>query len=106
MRFTPGFTSLFGSSKVISIRNIVLSLPLLLLLYGRLYAQNTETQETESYSIIVPATVPFSLDARSAIYCIELLRDNRFVEVDKETGKSKTIEVDTVWSIFLGLNES
>ncbi len=56
--------------------------------------------------MILPGSSPFSLDDRSAIYCINLLKNNRFIEIDSITGKSIIVEVHKVWSFFLGLDES
>ena len=91
---------------MLSIRKFALSLSLLLILSGQLCAQNTATEETDPESFIIPGPVPFSLDASSAIYCINLLKNNRYIENDNETGKATIIEVQKVWSFFLGLDEN
>lgn len=88
-----------------SIKKIIQSLGLLMMLNGYLYAQDTVVPSTEPDSFIIPGPEPFSLDARSAIYCINLLRNNRYIEVNKQTGKSKIVEVHKIWSFFLTLDE-
>ncbi|MDA3811154.1 MAG: hypothetical protein PF518_12600 [Spirochaetaceae bacterium] len=80
-------------------RKILLSLSLFLILGSQLDAQNPD-------SVIIPGPVPFSLDATSAIYCINLLKNNRFIEFKNDTGKTEIVKVHTVWSIFLGLDEN
>lgn len=57
-------------------------------------------------SILIPDPHPFSLDTESAIDCIELLRSVRFIERRDASGGSAVIRVDTVWSWFLGLDQS
>jgi hypothetical protein len=93
-------------NSILRIRKRLQSLSLLFLLCGILYAQDETIEETNPYSIIIPGPEPFSLDDRSAIYCINLLRNNRYIEINEETGKSEIVEVHTVWSYFLGLNEN
>jgi len=91
---------------VLSIKKIVLSLFLLLVVSGQLCAQITDDSETTHDSIIISGPVPFSLDANSAIYCIDLLKENRFIEFKNNTGKTTIIDVHTVWSIFLGFEQN
>jgi hypothetical protein len=56
-------------------------------------------------SVLYPDPVPFSLDTESAINCIELLRSVRFIE-RRDDGGSGVIKIETVWSYFLGYDES
>lgn len=87
-------------------RQTILFLPLLLLLNIHLFAQNKTDSENNSNTIIIPGPIPFSLDATSAINCIEILKRNRFIQVNDENGTSNIVEVHTVWSIYLGLDEN
>lgn len=73
---------------------------LFLLLSSQLYSQDAEPN-----SAIIPNPAPFSLDALSSIYCINLLRSNRFIEV-KNISITDIIKVETVWSYYLGFDES
>ena len=69
-----------------------------------LYAQSGDS-ESEFGSVLYSEPQPFSLDARSAIYCIEILKNTPFIEVKDETGASTVVKVGTVWSLFLGIDE-
>lgn len=60
------------------------------------------SQETEG---LYPNPEPFSLDASSAIYCIELLRSTPFIEVKEENGTSSIVKVEKVWSLYLKNDE-
>ena len=82
-------------------KQTILIFSIFLLITNQIYAQNSASSD----SIIVPAPDPFSLDARSAVYCINLLKNNRFLKED-ESGKSRIVEVQTVWSWFLEYDES
>lgn len=62
--------------------------------------------QTDPPSVIIPGPEPFSVDAQSAVYCIDLLRANRFIQVKKESGKTSNVKIETVWSVFLGEDES
>jgi len=88
------------------IRKIVLTLSLFLILGSQLDAQNNRATETDPNSVIFPGPAPFSLDATSAIYCIDLLKNNRFIEIKNDSGKTEIVEVHSVWSFFLGLDEN
>ncbi len=79
---------------------------LLLIESGQLYAQITDDSEITNDSIILPGPKPFSLDAKSAIYCINILKGNRLIEKKNGSSKSTIVEVHTVWSFFLGLEEN
>lgn len=87
-------------------RQSILFISLFLFLNNQLFAQNETDSDSSFDTIIVPGPIPFSLDAISAINCIELLRRNRFIQVNDENGTSYIVKVQTVWSISLGLNES
>jgi hypothetical protein len=100
------YTHFMKRSCVLSIKKILMSLFLLLLLSGTLYTQDAGTTDLDPDSVIIPGPVPFSLDANSAKYCIQLLKGNRFIEFKNDTSKSTIIEVHTVWSFFLGLMEN
>lgn len=93
-------------NNIPSIRKIILSLSLFLILSSQLDAQNNTVPETDPKSVIIPGPAPFSLDATSAIYCIDLLKNNRFIEIKNDTGKIEIVEVHTALSIFLGLDEN
>ncbi len=56
-------------------------------------------------SLLVPAPDPFSLDTESAIFCINLLKGNRFLEKSMETEEYRVVQVETVWSWFLAYDE-
>lgn len=88
------------------LRKIVLSISLFLILGSQVAAQNDRAPETAPDSIIVPGPDPFSLDATSAIYCIDLLKNNRFIEIKNKTGKNEIVKIHTVWSIFLNLDKN
>ncbi len=85
---------------------IVCFLFLILPLGSKLYAQNGTAPETGPDSIIVPEPDPFSLDALSAIYCIDLLKNNQFIEIIDNSGTSSIVKVKKIWSFFLGLDDS
>ncbi len=89
-----------------SIRKKILRLSLCLILGSQLEAQNNSAPETGPDSLIIPGPAPFTLDATSAIYCIDLLRENRFIEIKNDNGKTEIVKVHTVWSIFLGLDKN
>ncbi|MBB6479402.1 hypothetical protein [Spirochaeta isovalerica] len=57
-------------------------------------------------SEIIPGPEPFSVDGRSAIYCINLLRTNPFLEYRDQMGRSSILTVRTVWSWFLDFDET
>lgn len=66
------------------------------------YAEDSDVNN----SIIYPCPQPFSIDARSAIYCINILRNSRYLEKTDDSAKYKIVEVETVWSWFLKYDES
>ena len=72
----------------------------------QVYAQSTEFLDASPDIAAVPGPEPFSLDVRSAIYCISLLKNNRYIEKKSESEKYRIIEVETVWSWFLDYDES
>ncbi len=88
------------------IKKIVMGLFLLLTVKSQLYAQITYDSETAHDSIILPGPEPFSLDTKSTIYCINILKGNRIIEKKNDTSKSTIVEVHTVWSFFLGFEEN
>ncbi|MBN2658159.1 MAG: hypothetical protein JXR86_13950 [Spirochaetales bacterium] len=55
---------------------------------------------------IYPGPDPFSVDGRSALYCIALLRENPFLEQKDSNGASSVLKINTVWSYFLEFDES
>ncbi len=61
---------------------------------------------TAGASILYPEPVPFSLDAESAIGCINLLKRVQFLELRDEEDGCSIVTVRTVWSYFLGYDES
>ncbi len=69
-------------------------------------AQNRDLPGDIPDGILIPGPEPFSLDVRSAIYCISLLKNNRYIEKKSESEKYRIIKVDTVWSWFLDYDES
>ena len=78
---------------------------LFLILGSQIYTQNGTNQESRSDSIIIPEPDPFSLDASSAVYCIDLLKKSQFIETRGRNGKSVIVKVNKVWSFFLGFDE-
>lgn len=88
------------------IGKLTLLLSLLLILNTQLWAQDSAASSTAADNIILENPDPFSLDAESAVYCINLLKNNRFIEKKDESGKYKIIEVNTIWSWFLDFDES
>ena len=106
IRHTHKLGGYFFQVNILRIRKIIQGLSLFLILSGQLYSQSTTAQQTDLGSPIIPGPVPFSLDARSVVYCINLLNNNRFLEINNKTGVSKTIEVHRVWSLFLGVDEN
>lgn len=88
-------------SKWTGIRKINLLFSLLLIFNSQLWAQDSST-----YDVIIPGPEPFSLDVGSAIYCINLLKTVRFMEVKDENDKSDIVTVKNVWSWFLDYDES
>lgn len=78
----------------------VMLISFFLLLSSQLYSQDTEPS-----SVIIPGPEPFTLDGGSAIYCIDLLREIRFLELKNETS-SEIVKVETVWSYYLDFDES
>ncbi len=87
------------------VRKLILILPLFLLLSGQVQAQHSPGLDATD-SIIIPGPNPFSLDAESAVYCIDLLKKISLMEVKDENDKSKIVKVQTVWSYFLEFEES
>ncbi|MDC7124116.1 MAG: hypothetical protein PQJ46_01015 [Spirochaetales bacterium] len=71
-----------------------------------LYAQDSTEKNTDTKDTIVKTPEPFSIDARSAIYCINLLKNNRYLEKQNNKAKYNIIEVKTVWSWFIKYDES
>lgn len=67
-----------------------------------LSAQDSDSPER---SPLVPAPVPFSLDAESAVYCIDLLKNNRILLKSAGTDSPGIVAVKTVWSRFLDYDE-
>lgn len=105
MEFTVNHTYLLYTAKQKDLKMILIVL-FLLTLGNQLPAQNGTTEERDPDSIILPEPDPFSLDALSAIYCIDLLRNNQFIETRDSAGKPGIVKVTKVWSYFLGLDES
>lgn len=85
---------------------LILFLSLILILSNQIYAQQSSTPDPASNTIIVPGPNPFSLDAGSAVYCINLLKNNRFLKKVDDSVELRIIEVNTVWSWFLEYDES
>ena len=85
-------------------RIVIFILSLFLMLGGQLHA--LDSAEPGGGFHIIPGPDPFSLDAGSAVYCIDLLRDNRFLEREGDSGQYRIVEVRTVWSWFLEYDES
>ncbi|MBI9106441.1 MAG: hypothetical protein JEZ04_06800 [Spirochaetales bacterium] len=79
------------------VRKFTLIFSLFLILSNQLYAQDSTASDT----IIIPGPEPFSLDGGSAIYCINLLKNNRFIEKKDESAKYRIVEVQTLWSWFM-----
>ena len=88
------------------VRKLTLIFSLFLILSFQLYAQDLTAYDITAGTVIFESPDPFSLDARSAIYCINLLRNNRYIEKKDESAKYKIVEVSTVWSWFLEYNET
>ena len=84
------------------VRKITLLFSLVLLLSYHLWAEDLIVSD----SIIIPDPTPFSLDAGSAIYCINLMKNNRYLEKKDKSDECKIVEVKTVWSQFLEYDES
>ena len=80
----------------------IITVVILLMINNRISAQGSSSGDP----IIVPGPDPFSLDVVSAIYCINLLKNNRFLEKNEESGSLEVIEVETIWSWFLDYDES
>lgn len=94
------------SNAKLCIRKLSLIFSLFLILSSQLYAQDSTESDAPYDKIIIPGPNPFSLDVGSAIYCINLLKNNRFIEKKDESEKYRIIEVQTVWSWFLEYNKS
>ncbi|MDC7226937.1 MAG: hypothetical protein PQJ61_09255 [Spirochaetales bacterium] len=73
----------------------------LMLSGGQLYTQDSIKFD----DIIIPGSAPFSLDAESAVYCINMLKNNRYLERVEGSVEYKIIEVEEVWSWFLSWDE-
>lgn len=82
-----------------------MSLFLYLIMSILLSAQSGTTPERDLNSAIIPGPIPFSLDSASAIYCIDLLKNNPLIEIKSDSGNSRIVRVETVWSYFLELDE-
>ena len=78
---------------------------LFLVLGSPVYAEDGTTPVTSGDSIIIPEPDPFSIDALSAVYCIDLLKNVQFIETRDRTGKSSIVKVNKVWSFFLGFDD-
>ncbi|MDX9801827.1 MAG: hypothetical protein RBT69_10880 [Spirochaetia bacterium] len=83
-------------------RIFTLIFSLFLVSNNQLYAKDS----TASDATIIPASEPFSLDGRSAVYCINLLKNNRFMEKNGSSGRYKIVEVQTVCSWFIEHDKS
>jgi hypothetical protein len=79
---------------------------LLSMMSGLLSAQNKTPPGKDQNSILIPGPTPFSLDSGSAVYCIDLLKNNPLIEIKNDSGKSTTVKVNTVWSFFLEFDEN
>jgi hypothetical protein len=88
------------------IAGLTILFSLCLLFSSQLYALDTSEAGSGNESAIIPGPEPFSLDAASAIYCINLLKNNRYLEKNGVYGKYGIVEVKTVWSWFLEYDES
>ena len=84
------------------VRTFTLIFSFFMILSHQLYAQDLTVSDT----ILIPGPIPFSLDAGSAIYCINFLKNNRFIEKKDESDKYRIVEVQTVWSWFLEYDKS
>ncbi len=69
-------------------------------------AQDSPETQVSPDTIIYPGPEPFSLDAGSANFCINLLKNNRYLEMDSESAKYRIVEVETVWSWFLEYDDN
>lgn len=85
---------------------IIFFLFFILLWESQLYAQNGTAPENGPETIIVPEPQPYSIDALSAMYCIDLLKNNPFIETRDSDGKSSIVRVKKVWSYFLSFDET
>ncbi len=56
-------------------------------------------------SVLHPGPEPFSVDAGSAVFCINLLKGNRYLEKN-DTGGFRVIQVESVWSEQRGYDDS
>ena len=88
------------------VTKILFIFSLFLILGNQLYAQDSVEFYLANDTIIIPGPDPFSLDVRSAIYCINLLKNNRYIEKNDESDKAIIVEVETVWSWFLDYDEN
>lgn len=85
---------------------IIFAITILIIVTAPLHGQDDSMSQYNTFSYTIPGPEPFTIDDSSAIYCINLLRSTPFIEVKDETGNTGIVKVKTVWSYFLGVDES